>query len=467
MLEATSQFPLPKNLDLPVFVYGLLKRGELGHGQVKEFLVPDKPILNVEIAGLELLILDGLSYAVISHPNKLVSGQLLEVQPEAYERIIRFENYGAEQPKYVWAEVDGPHGKANTLISAARTFSSRHELAKNWSILDDKFYVEGIPWVRSQIGYLRSTTEDSPGKLFFALASFWITAVTFERTLAFCFGIPPLGEGSGIRTTIRDKISKDSGWIEAFESSGVATKLPGQTQDLQEFFTSWTDFRNRSVKGKPGTLLAPEVVSKTETMVDFLENFLSHHSPALAREWGRQSGFPSEMEKLISNQLHASKVDFIGDGLAWCHQRLSELRSKFERGKQIAEGAGSVSLQATFLVGWSLFETLLKTTYPNYVDTRGAIADQLSNDPLWGAVILRRGPFKVRWIWSQFNPVKPPQDNPFCFEAWLNLRNNVMHRGKSANREFSLVLEAAENLIALIEEYWNSRDAGEESGKGD
>ena len=54
----SKQFPSPTRRDLPVFVYGLLKQGELGHRQIEEFLIVDKPVREVTVPGLQLLILD-------------------------------------------------------------------------------------------------------------------------------------------------------------------------------------------------------------------------------------------------------------------------------------------------------------------------------------------------------------------------------------------------------------------------
>lgn len=462
---ASEQFPLPKNRNLPVFVYGLLKRGELGHGQVKDFLLDERSVEEVQVPGLELIILDGLAYAIRAEPVKSVFGQLLQVTPEAYEAIILFENYGSSSPKYKWAEISGPFGSANTLISTAKKFQSRHERSDNWSILNDKFFVEGIPWVRSQLEGLRFVSESASEKLFEALAAFWVTAITFERTVKFWFGIPPLGEAYSLRRTIQGNINNDASWKEAFEAFCNSKELRNDERDIREFLQNWVDLRNK-LKNKRDPSYTWEIVSQTETMLDFLELFLGLQSDQLVKEWRRQGRFPGEEHGALTAMELEPGFDFTSHGLEWCRCNISEFRNRLDKSVGYAEGSGGVYLQATFLVAWSLFEAVLESHYPNYVDAKSAVSERLKGDPKWAEAIQLKEPLRFGWIWSQFNPVVERPSDPFCFDAWKELRNNVIHRGKSAIPEFRLVLEAAESMVGIVESYLGLLDPAEESSKG-
>lgn len=449
-----------------MFVYGLLKQGELGHRQIEEFLIVDKPVREVTVPGLQLLILDGLAYAIRSDASKRVSGQLLHLRPEAYDSIIRFENHGAPEPKYVWDEIQGDFGLANILVSSVSNFRSRHHLSGEWSILDDKFYVEGMPWVRTQIQTIKLLADDSHEKRFLALAAFWITAVTFERTLKFCFGIPPLGDGVGIRSRIKNKVLNDTDWVNAYTSVRTSKSPSLETDDMDDFFQSWNDFRN-DVKGKPEAFSAVSIASKTGLMVDFLENLLRNQSPRLAAAWSRQSDFLSTVGQAQPYPHSPSKLNFVDDGLKWCSGRLSELRSQYESSNQYAEGDGAVSLQATFLVVWAIFEALLSSTYPNFRGSGHAISNQLSGDPRWAEAIQMQGQLRVSWVWSQFNPLMKPPSDYFCFSAWQEIRKNVIHRGKSAIPEFKLVLEATEQMVKILLSFSGLLDSADEPWKGE
>ena len=472
-----KQFPLPDRDDLPVFVYGLLKKGELGHRQIEEFLIGDKPVREVTVPGLQLLILDGIAYA-IEDASKSASGQLLTVRPEAYESIIRFENsgaypefesYGRLSPKYIWKEIKGPFGSANTLVSSVRAdkVKSRHDFSSQWSILDDRFYVEGIPWLRGQIEALKLTTTDSPqATLFPALAAFWVTFITFERTLKFCFGIPPdktKEEDPSLGSIIKDKASKDRHWINAFYALR-ARELMHDAQDIQAFFQSWADFRNE-LRGKPDSLSAEKIIVKTDLMATFLEEFLRQQSPRLAQKWENGDSFPNGADETLNLAGPISDFDFVDGGLQWCKDRLSELRTKYERNRLFAEGGGSVSLQGTFLVAWEIFEVLVKLHYPNSNSTKSAITKRLKGDSRWELAFQLQGPLRIDPIWTQFNPLQERPTDPFCFLEWQQLRNNIIHRGKSAIGEFGIVLIQAEQMVQLMMKYSELIDSEEQSCK--
>jgi gamma-glutamylcyclotransferase (GGCT)/AIG2-like uncharacterized protein YtfP len=120
---------LPADLSLPFFAYGTLKSSELAHRQISRHVRSSRP---ATLQDFELAVIDGLPRAFPS-PGEQVNGELLALDPIAYEVIAQYE----QTPEvYEWTVGLTQEGPAN-LVCHVGDIKTRHDRVDSWRASDD------------------------------------------------------------------------------------------------------------------------------------------------------------------------------------------------------------------------------------------------------------------------------------------------------------------------------------------
>ncbi len=131
---------LPADMSLPFFAYGTLKSSELAFKQIEKYVVGKQP---ASLDDFELAVIDGLPRAFESK-GEFVSGELLTLEPRAYETIADFE----QTPNiYKWTTGETePRNCEPRGLRLTTGFSTRHDKVTTWQASDDTLLAEGIVW---------------------------------------------------------------------------------------------------------------------------------------------------------------------------------------------------------------------------------------------------------------------------------------------------------------------------------
>jgi hypothetical protein len=189
-----SMLEAPKDGSKPLFVYGLLKRGELAFGLVDGFTTRVEP---AHMRGA-LRIRDGLPLLDIEAHGS-VDGWLLWFETsrlaEAWSVICSFE----PAAQYRWdvgsARVSGEEITANVLAGRKLRAATASEPVSVWSARSDPVFTEGMAEVRRLVSETASSGVGSQPdteefwRLFFRLqAAYLLLWSIVERYTAFRFG---------------------------------------------------------------------------------------------------------------------------------------------------------------------------------------------------------------------------------------------------------------------------------------
>lgn len=283
---------LPKDRHLPLFVYGTLKPDELAFSQIEDVVIDSQP---GNVSGFKLAVVDGIPYALPASTQESVLGALLQVKEEAYERVSTYEQVPY---LYRWIEVTVSGRAANMLVSRRTEITlSRHELRDSWSILDDTFMVDGMPWVGEKLGGIEAQEEArgrgaQEGYLLVELQSIFMVLWTiFERILLFTQGIPRRDHGLKAKL---DLVSLDPKWLDAIEAAGIRELRvrphgsPDRRSDRgSDFcFRDWATMRNNIVhRGKASYREYAALKQACQDMSKVLMTYLKAASPRLAAKW--------------------------------------------------------------------------------------------------------------------------------------------------------------------------------------
>ena len=283
---------MPENSQLPMFVYGTLKPGELAHSQIKDLVAKEQ---GAGVAGFTLAVVDGIPYALPAEDDGWISGSLLSVKVSAYQKVSDYEQV---PHLYCWTEVETNAGRANMLVSSRPEITrSRHELRDRWTVLDDTFMVQGVPWVFEKIEALGEKEQvmgmgAREGYLMIELQSiFMILWTLFERILLFTYGVPAFGES--IRKKL-DKVRDDSEWLSAISAANVrhVRVRPHGTPDRRKdhatdfCFDDWVAMRNNIVhRGKAALVEYKALKGACTDMATVLRKYLEAKSPQLSSQW--------------------------------------------------------------------------------------------------------------------------------------------------------------------------------------
>lgn len=157
------------NLELPLFVYGALKPGEISFPMIKDS-VEGAPLYGY-LDGFELLIVDGIPIAR-KNKKKQIAGYLISLtnKQSVFEKIEKFE--GVPVGHYEWQEAafriaepveteeDVP-AKANILVATGSLATRFEKGLTDWDSGMDPFFGGLIDYSFTRISSLVSTCESS------------------------------------------------------------------------------------------------------------------------------------------------------------------------------------------------------------------------------------------------------------------------------------------------------------------
>lgn len=138
----------PSRTDLPLFVYGNLKPGELGHGQIAEH-VATRPEDSVEGTLWER---DGMPLLRLGHGDRITGNLLSFSSPDAYDTVAIFE----PPTHYQWQTATSTSGiETNVLVAVDGLEPARggEDMLRDgpWSSARDPLFRHGLPAVASTL----------------------------------------------------------------------------------------------------------------------------------------------------------------------------------------------------------------------------------------------------------------------------------------------------------------------------
>jgi hypothetical protein len=199
-LEAEEPAPLPPPPDgqSPLFVYGLLKPGELGHDQIRSYVdSTEEATINVG-----LRVLDGVPILDPDLRGDTTGWIVSFTDPKAgYSAVCGFE----PQAVYTWTEMDAfarPAGgepvKVNVLAVSpdVRIETDGGDVVDDWSAASDPLFCFGLPAVaaiateQASIPFRTGSPQNiSDWQRFYQVqAAFLLTCTVLERIAYFCVG---------------------------------------------------------------------------------------------------------------------------------------------------------------------------------------------------------------------------------------------------------------------------------------
>lgn len=286
------------NKDLPLFVYGALKQGEVAHRIAKPLL--SKPPLPALAEGYELMVVDGIALAIKSG-DTLIEGELLYFEnPEsAYRRIADFEDV----PGFYKFEETSINGQlANILVSSNPGLKTRNDKLTKWTGADDGLLAYGVPWSFSRLEGLRANLKDTSKDY-----EFWMSYHDLQSTFQLLWSIVErillFHDGTRKRTmSLGDKIS----WLNemqmhpdirlAVEAVRIDTQMgvrsnrnPGAAQPHRTGlmgFPAWYEMRNNVVhRGKSTRVEKGLLWAATVDLHNTIAYFLQQNSEPINKLW--------------------------------------------------------------------------------------------------------------------------------------------------------------------------------------
>lgn len=302
------------NTDLPLFVYGALKQGEVAHRIVQPLLA--KPPVPALADGFELMVVDGVAIAIKSFSIS-IEGELLYFDDPglAYKRIADFEDVPGV---YEFEETSINGNPANILVSSNASLKTRHDKLTKWTGADDGLLAYGIPWAFARLESLRSNLKDTSRDYEFWMAyhdlqsTFQLLWSIVERILLFHDGTKhrdmPLGDKI---SWLRD-MQKHPDILEAVDAVRIETQMgvrsnrsPGSAHPNRTGaigFPAWYEMRNNVVhRGKSTRVEQGVLWTATVDLHNTIAYFLQHNSDPINNLW---TNLTSQQELPYSTWLY-------------------------------------------------------------------------------------------------------------------------------------------------------------------
>lgn len=286
------------NINLPLFVYGALKQGEVAHRIISPLL--SKSPVKAWVEGFELLVVDGIAIA-IEADGQSIEGELMyfENAELAYKRITDFEDV---PDLYHFEEVIALGESANLLIASDKALKSRHDKITNWTGAQDGLLAYGIPWSYSRLENLRKDLRDTSRDFEFWMAyhdlqsTFQLLWSIVERVLLFHDGTKSRGMPLGDKISWLREMVKHPDLREAVEAVRIDTQMGVRSNRRPEAphphrtgafgFTAWYEMRNNVVhRGKSTRVEKGLLWSATVDLHNTLAYFLEHNSEPIKKLW--------------------------------------------------------------------------------------------------------------------------------------------------------------------------------------
>lgn len=191
--------PAEPDLELPLFVYGALKPGEIGWSSIAQQVSSwDATVAQ----GVSLSVSDGVAFASFENQKKVTGAIVRFKDPSsAFAHVHKYEGLRHDKPRYKWGRIATDHGPANILLrNAKRPLGGQVE---SWSSSDDEVFRHSMPWIRQEISealiQLAEHTFSDPKKSAYWHAYFRLQAAVLllwsvqERLEMFLLGVTDVG----------------------------------------------------------------------------------------------------------------------------------------------------------------------------------------------------------------------------------------------------------------------------------
>lgn len=138
---------LPINTDLPFFAYGIFKRGQISHFQIKEFV---KQLMENHTLNGELRIRDGIPIIDIGNFGSTVNGNLIWFHPQS--SLQAYQNICSLEPKkyYKWDIAKTQFGDANILVGVKPNLGSVEDV-ESWDSWNDSLFTVSFEIIEETI----------------------------------------------------------------------------------------------------------------------------------------------------------------------------------------------------------------------------------------------------------------------------------------------------------------------------
>lgn len=151
---------------------------------------------------------------------------------------------------------------------------------------------------------------------------------------------------------------------------------------------------------------------------------------------------------------------FMVHGVPWVLEKLETLGEKEDSmGIAAREGYLMLELQSIFMILWTLFERTLLFTYgvPGFGESIRKKLDKVRDDPEWQSAISEANVRHVRVRPHGTPDRRSDYSGSFCFDDWVAMRNNIVHRGKAALVEYKALKSACTDMAAVLRKYLEAK----------
>lgn len=152
---------------------------------------------------------------------------------------------------------------------------------------------------------------------------------------------------------------------------------------------------------------------------------------------------------------------FMVHGVPWVLEKIETLGEKEESmGIAAREGYLMLELQSIFMILWTLFERILLFTYgvPGFGESIRKKLDKVRDDPEWQSAISKVNVRHVRVRPHGTPDRRSDYSGSFCFDDWVAMRNNIVHRGKAALVEYKALKSACTDMAAVLRKYLEAKN---------
>lgn len=284
------------DFDLPLFVYGSLKPGELAYPLISNFVETSRPAI---LPGYVLQIADGVAYARQQVGYQVYGFEVrFSDSQRAYEIISNFEDTNSRHTRYLWSTAILDSQRVNVLVSRGRINNATNSEA--WSVQDDEVFSKGFPWVRTKLAEcikvlnlnkIADPKKEEYWESYFQLQSTLLYLWSIQERLEFFrLGAVPEGLSLGKR---RSNFQSDPQLQEAIKSANIDTSLSahgyrnpsgrGTTAEGSPLMT-WFEIRsNITHHAKGSEREVDKVITASVDHFNTLLNYFELSSPGLAR----------------------------------------------------------------------------------------------------------------------------------------------------------------------------------------
>jgi hypothetical protein len=303
----TTRLALPVRPDLPLFTYGLLRRGELGHDQIADTVRTVEPAS----AQAALRVLDGLP-VLDPELGGIVAGDVVwfDDAADGYDRVCVFEPASVYRWTTLRVAGGGRDIEVNALVAALLPYgkgdvlgpSTGADLIEEWSVSADPLFAHGLPAVGSMASesalepFRPAIIAHSPEweRFYRVQAAYLLACSALERIAYFTVGerLTPTARVKelGKRTDFRAAV-KEAGVTDPRRAVGRSDR----PADRRGARTSGAGFADRAYlirsnvmhRGKSAYAEAELVRTALLDLHDTLRIYLSRRAPALRDVWNR------------------------------------------------------------------------------------------------------------------------------------------------------------------------------------